>query len=367
MDIGCRFYTPNRISEDIAKHAGKQNVIVDLFAGGGSLYKAFLRENLAQQAFALDINPLTLLDYRPNGKVVHEVVNCLNPNNINEVVPVDETKKVLFTLNPPFKRISHSNELAFWKEFKNYKPKYLTQRIECIAIAAAIQAAPKGSKIYAIIPQIVLDSTFTASFFNSLKINYAMEVVKSYKRIKFSAAEVDVSVISIKKLCDKCITSILKQPSGGVDQSYDSTRVKTTNNGVKIFRGKVRPPDLRDCQTSARHLKTGGADIYGILSIEELRHLDIKNYSIAGDILVARVGQRMLGRVGSVVRNCVITNESLYTLRIENKNLQNRIYQSLLSHTFREWCASVARGTANYFLSVQDIRLWIEQELEHWV
>lgn len=359
MDIGCRFYTPVEISEDIANHAGEYDLIVDLFSGVGNLYKAFFRKGYANRALAFDINPAVFPEIDSNGQVTNKLVDCLNPIEIRKELN-GHSGVAAIILNPPFKRIPISQELLYWKKFSNYHPKYCTQRIECIAIAAAISAAPKDSVLYVIIPDIVKESKQASIFFNALKKNFSLTVVKNYKRARFSSAEVDVVVIQLRKHSNECITKIIER----IERRNGCNRIVLNNDfsnniGFTLFRGRVRSENDRKTQISVKDLKKGGISIVGNKNELALKKLNEINYSIAGDILLARVGQRTIGRVGIIIDDCVLTNESILTLRISNERVRMIVYSELKSTSFIDWCERKARGTANYFITKKDFNKYI--------
>jgi restriction endonuclease S subunit len=84
-----------------------------------------------------------------------------------------------------------------------------------------------------------------------------------------------------------------------------------------------------------------------------------KNFSVSGDILIARVGQRMIGRVGILSGKSVLTNESIFTLRILDKKIRMFVYNVLKTSFFHSWCKTSARGTANYFITKNDLKNFI--------
>ena len=359
MDIGCRFYTPFEISDGIAHHAGKKELVVDLFSGIGNLYKAFLRRAYAKKAIAFDINPSGFTNNSSN-KVINKIVDCLNPIALKTELNGYRREATAFILNPPFKRIPKSQELLYWEKFNGFQPTFVTQRIECVAIAAAINAAPKESVIYVIIPEIVLNSNQASVFFELLKVKYSMQVVRKYKRARFSSAEVDVAVIMLKKNSNVCFTKFLEQKDFGRRNNGNNDKLKSLSPQFYLFRGKIRNLHDRKTQMSAKDLKAGGIDIIGNKKEEDLKLAEETNYSAAGDILLARVGPRMIGRVGMISEDCVLTNESLFSIRIPDLKKRSFVYQRLISSEFIDWCNCSAKGTANYFITKDDLNQYIE-------
>lgn len=360
MDIGCRFYTPALIADDIASHAGHTDIVVDLFAGFGNLHKAFLRNCLKTKALALDINPATINCEEQRENVSFRIVNCLDPDNIRLQLPPKCQKTMTFVLNPPFKMISAEQEISLWKKIGDFTPKFLTYRIECVAISAAIQAAPTGSILYAIIPDMILHSKRTITFFELLKRHFSLEITNTYKRARFSSAEVDVSVIRLHKNNISCISKYLDASTYLCsEKSIFTDKYKSIEDKICIFRGKVRPTSERELQISVKNLRVGGVKIKGTFYKRDIKDNKISNYSVAGDILLARVGPRMLGRVGIISTNYVITNESIFTLRITDSSLRKKVYSELISNSFIDWCLSKSRGTANYFITKDSVKEFI--------
>jgi hypothetical protein len=365
MDIGCRFYTPIEISNGIAIHAGQSNVIVDLFSGSGNLYKAFYRKGYANKAMAFDINPLVFKKNENGSNVIHKVVDCLNPEDVKNHINGHCNEATTFVLNPPFKRLSVKQELFYWKRFKGYQPSIVTQRVECIAIASALYAAAKSSVLYVILPEIVLDSRHTSHFCDVLKTEYSMKVIKKYKRAKFSSAEVDVVVIVLKKKSNGCITKMMEKKLEDIpNNSLINNASEIPENNFKLFRGMVRDTKNRRIQISVKDIEKGGVEIRGNKTERELIASNEKKYSFSGDILIARVGQRMMGRVGIIVKDCVLTNESIFSLRIPDRQKRIAIYNILKSKSFLQWCNTTARGTANYFLKSSDLHFYISRLIE---
>jgi len=366
MDIGCRFYTPVEISDGIAIHAGEKELLVDLFSGAGNLYKAFFKKGYAVKALAFDINPSVFIQNDYNDKVINKVVDCLNPKEVRNEINGHSNMVMAFVLNPPFKRIPIKQELQYWKRFNGYQPRVFTQRIECVAIAAAIHAAPKDSVLYVILPEIVLESQQASLFFEALKTSCSMSLVNKYKRARFSSAEVDVAVIMLRKLSNECITKVLeRQTANSQFKSFSTGIKKAVDRNFELFRGKVRAVIERKLQISVKDLKIGGIKIIGNKTEIDLLKTKEKNYSIPGDILIARVGQRMIGRVGIISDNCVLTNESIVTLRILDKQIRMFVYDVLKSSSFISWCKTSARGTANYFITNRDLKNFVSHLIKN--
>jgi hypothetical protein len=364
MDIGCRFFTPIYISEDIAQVAGSPELIVDLFAGGGNLHKAFLRKEYAVKALALDINQDILDSYCFDDQVEVKFANCLNIRSIEAVLTEFANTEMTFVLNPPFKRITAKQEQAYWSQFDNYCPEHLTQRIECVAIASAIQAAPCGSCFYVIVPQLVLQSKKTAPFFAALKKSYSLKVVKEYNKALFSSAEVDVAVISLSKGKNKNLPEILNHHFRKHETFAIKERAEPyVHDSFHISRGLVRAPEDRRWQISAKHLKVGGVEIEGPLTYSDYYSRGISNCSMSGDILIARVGRRMLGRVGVLTSKSALTNESIFSLRVKDATEREVVYNAIKSEEFANWCKKHARGTANYFLTKKDVAQWVSKTI----
>lgn len=356
MDWGCKFYTPHIISEYVTTKIKDAELIVDLFSGSGCLYRPILSKSKNNiSILALDIDPNVYSSHGSSDSVSFKKADCLDPKNIKEALIKYSNTKATVILNPPFHSVKSKEELSYWNNISKIKPQILLHRIECIALASTLKAVPVGTEIFAIIPITLIQSEAKAFFFNTLKNNYSLITLKTFRRERFGGAEVDVAIIKLTKNHDDDLCAHLNE------HANNKRKNMVRRYSFEIFRGQVRSPHNRHLQTSAKHLKVGGIEIDG--SHQEAPIDDCRKISQRNDILIARVGVRTLGRVAQVVKGKAYTNESILNLRIKNKNERDKVYNALKSKKFINWIKKEARGTSNYFIPTNKLKKWINSEL----
>jgi len=352
LDWGCKFFTPKNIADYVAATICDPKLVVDLFSGSGCLHQPILNKDF--DVLAMDIDPSISLTKTSKADVNCLISDCLNPYNVKKAISEYSPVKTTIILNPPFRRIKAEREMYYWQEISKVSPKKLTNRIECLALASALVAAPINSEIIAIIPETLTRSDRVSFFFNALEKNYSLKILKTFKRARFGIAEVDIVIIKFKKNHNKQLVSLINE---SIPSSKNDKKIEIP---FELFRGCIRNPNERATQTSVRDLRVGGVDIKGQKSLNESTG---KKISKAGDILIARVGVRTIGRVGQIKSGNAYTNESILSLRINKPKERVFVYNILKSEQFTNWIKKEVRGTSNYFLPTNNLKKWIASEL----
>lgn len=357
MDWGCQFFTPKNIAKNLAVFIKQPDLVIDLYAGSGRLHIPILEsdERAKLNVLAIDIDP-NISNYTDDSRVKYITADCLDPEAVSKYIAAYLKPKTLIVLNPPFRHLNSHTEQHYWQKISNIElsSNKFTHRVECLALASALSSAPMGARIVAIIPETLIKTERLSFYFQTLTSLYNMEVLTTFKRERFGLAEVDVAIISLEKISNECLVSYLNK----------RTPELVTNIGnypFNLFRGKVCSADIRDSQVSVRHLKLGGIP----LSLDNNAIDSSLGKTVQkGDILIARVGARMLGRVGIVITGQASINESVLCLRVENQVYRKKLYQLLVSEKYLNWLKEEARGTANRFVPTNVFKQWLRENID---
>jgi type I restriction enzyme M protein len=348
--------------------------IVDLGAGQGSLIKPHIG-NKSLRKIAIEINEevknklQSLYDEVLIGNLITSKVLDLVENFPTEVIYVS---------NPPFGCVNYSSEieqLLFSQGlFLNSRP-VKTFRIELVFIARVLELASIGDEAVFIIPRSILESTDFRSVRDTLCKKHNLHSCLLLSEKTFKNTEVRTAIIWFKPyamVSEKAIK--IFQAENQLLRSIDCndfiergispvnfTSLKGTKLSsliLSIKRGKSTKRSL--INRNIEHIHTTDLNrqhaqvIHNLKENNKVIESSKENVAQDGDILIARVGTRVLGKAAIFSGNETVISDCVFRLRVADSD-RNSIFKKLVSEKGQEWLKSVATGSCARVLTYDAI------------
>lgn len=380
--LAC-FYTESKVSELLVSNfrLSKPQSVIDLGAGFGSLLKATLQRWTKASVYAAEIDTKGYNLLRKNypqiklvctdGLKVHKCTRFnVKPGSIDIAV-----------CNPPYLRLT--NNLNYDDLFNTaglpacMKLRKLTSDI--VFLAQNLRLLREGGELGIILP----DSLITGHEFEELRKNLLERheifgVIQMPDKL-FYKTEALTHILLIRKGGNRNsnvpiykadhsmkLSNVLNIPLESlhyrmdydywawfVESSLSQESVRLGHLGADIRRGSL---SLRDCErlrTPSFHTSDfprnnmmkvnfpGNTEFNGILTAEK------------GDILLARVGKRCIGRVTKISSGKSVITDCVYRIRVQG--LSSTIWHALRSKKGQAWLRAHAHGVCAQVISKQDL------------
>jgi predicted RNA methylase len=358
------FYeTPKWLSERIATEirAGEKSQVLDLGAGSGSLSKALKAKNSKIFCSGFEVDR----QYRQVLKGILDSVNTLDifsspiPKNC-----IKSDRKTFIVSNPPFGQLRLNDRTrSLLEKFELIDPnsKAVTSRKEIIFLARALAVSRPNTEIVFILPASFLNNRQWAYLRSTLVTTHKLSKVLIAPPSSFKSTEVDCIVFFMKAFAgatpnisiEHIEKPISKARLVNVEAFVDGrTGTKETyyQNNIShlvdhISRGKSCSKELKTKKIA--HLHSG--DVRKLhkekvcLSSVPVRESTNERVARSGDILIARVGSRCVGRAMYLKSGEVVISDSIISLRVP-KNKQKKIFNLIISDKGQDWIKRAAKG-----------------------
>lgn len=378
-----RYYTIQVVSNLLVskfQQKAPQNVL-DLGVGEGSLLSAAFARWRHAQFYAIDVDPNSISRVTPKlsfAKILH--IDGLSPN-----LPQKMNLKVgsldVAVCNPPYLRLDNGDRIkSFLKDAALERSMRLSRMTsDLMFLAQNLRMLRTGGELGIILP----DSMFTGHEFAGLR----EDLVNNHR------------IIGIIQLPDKIFantearTHILLLDKGGLSASkiplyksntygelgeaifiskkesiyrmdysyyvwkrhrrYKNTSATLKDLNVEIKRGSQSKKELEHLGIQCFHTSSFPDSLH---STVKLNNAVIPNTIIAepGDILIARVGKRCMGRVTMVDAGCQVISDCVYRLRASNQ-YSKKIRDALISREGQQWLQAHAHGVCAQVISKKDL------------
>ena len=383
MDVLARYYTEQSVSKLLVSgfqqnHPGK---ILDLGAGDGSLLHAAYRRWKNAKFYGADIDHESISrasNRLPFVKLVH--IDGLSPG-----LPQQMKLKVgsidVAICNPPYLPVARCPSIvSLFKDVGlpgSTKLEKVTSDI--VFLAQNLQMLRDGGELGI----ILLDSIFTGHLFAYLRedilSNHSILAIIQLPDNVFVKTEARTHILLIKKgsTSDSFVPLYRSDKFGDLetklsvprdelvyrmDHSYHMWKKnqKSSNGlvsleelGVEIRRGRQTRRCLQDLGINYFHTSS----FPGTLNPKvRLTNDSIQSGINAepGDILIARVGKRIIGRVTMVESGSQVITDCVYRLRCPRK-YREVIWKSFISKEGQNWFKAHAHGVCSQVISKKDL------------
>ena len=376
-----QFFTPSKYSQVMidSLEIKSPKKIIDLAMGEGSLLIEAMKRWEDSSYFGNDIDP----NCCQNIPCEHSELKCYNFDiflNTTISTLLQEVGKVDLCIgNPPFHLIQKSSDIKkILKDFKldkvynsNFIPSEIPFILQCIKILNT------NGTLAIILPDGFFTNTSLSYFREFLITNYTVEKVIELPGKIFKKTDAKTHIIFLKNTKPK--TSQLTLSCMGHHEKINITfsqAVKRMDyshyynfnsfmNGkilsdlnVNLFRGKskclinnidnkyiLHTTGFSDNTFFKNRLKTDKS----LLSYKD-------HIVIPGDIVFARVGTNVVGKVGIIQKGYFVATDCIFVIRASNEILQAHIYNSLTSDYGQQWIQAHLKGVAAKHITLTDMK-----------
>lgn len=354
--------------------------ILDMGVGDGALTKAALERWHNAQYFAVDID-------KKNCELIRNISDSIFIANEDGLDP-DISKKLQVKVgsidvaicNPPYGMISNSS--IYKKLFYQTKLKScLTLKkipVDIVFLANNLSLLKKGGQLGIILPDGILTRKDLKNVRQDILLNNNIKCIIQLPDKIFKGTEARTHILILEKghsrnnvvsllLADKhgnYINSLLHVSKWDLiermDYSYHAWKKNRLNRrgitlkdiGAEINRGSLSHKQTKSMYSNYIHTTNMNNINYEF----DKSYVFPNNYITCkkGDILLARVGKRCIGKLAVVKKGEYIITDCVYRIRVPNEYSQ-RVFAYLSSDLGKEWLNVMAHGVCAKVVSKEDL------------
>jgi len=382
MDALGRYYTADIISTLLISNleTSKPKRILDLGVGDASLTIAAYARWEKAKYFATEIEP-------KKATAIEKKLSFIKVLNCDTLQPNASTKlKVKFgsidiaICNPPYVRVE--NKEKYKRLFKSVGCKNFSNLLRITSEIVFFAHNLKLLKHDGELGIIVSDSLITGKEFKIFretifeKFNVRRIIQLPDKVFNKTEARTHIIFISKTKSANKTCELLSSNIHGALSEKiivannflidrmdyqfhkadiYVKATTKTLKQiGAVIKRGKFSYKELRESKLSffhSVHFKENGVNICFEKPVAKKHHSYSAN---EGDILMCRVGKRVVGKVAIVKTGRVINSDCIYRITVP-KPYRQILLKSFLSEEGKAWLHAFAHGVCSQLISKSDL------------
>lgn len=383
MEAIGQYFTAQPVSNMMVSmfHQDTPKRIIDIGVGKGSLLYAAYNRYRSAEFFAADIDRNVILTVAAR----LPFVKTLHIDGLSKGLPKQMKLKVgsvdIAVCNPPYYRLENTLELKslFKRVGLNNSENLIKITSDIVFLAQNLQMLRKGGELGIILP----DSVFTGHEFAELRedllTNHNIRGIIQLPDKIFKKTEARTYIL----LMEKCGSVREKIPlfqsdfSGNIgnsvnissddllhrmDYSYYAWKelnkhsVDTLTLGdlnVEIKRGRKTKKYLQGKNIPFFHTTSFPSNIKTKINLKNSPVLD-DIFAEPGDILIARVGKRCIGKVAMVNSGKQVISDCVYRLRAPKK-YRNRIFSEMISDKGQQWLQVTAHGVCSRVISKRNL------------
>jgi hypothetical protein len=371
-----QYYTVRNISDfllsSLPKLDKKKPKVIDLSMGEGSLLISANKYYPTAELYGCDID-------KSNVDLVNNLSGIkINAFCIDSTLPqlqslLSSNKYDLVVGNPPFKQILNSESIKNLFESQGIGITNKTIPAEIVFLLIGLKYLKEGGIISYILPDGVLTNNKHKKFREWLCINYTVLNIIQLCKDDFEHTEAQTHIINIQKkpgknrkislsrIGDKAKKIQISSTNfiNRADYSFYSkveliTETKLKDLDIVIGRGKHTHKTLKNSGLPYAHSTNLKKSMKGLT----VRLSKGYNYSYAkkGDILIARVGTRVIGKIGTVAQGLLPYSDCLINISPLSQSTRKRILKTLESDAGKSWLASISKGVGARHITLSDIK-----------
>ncbi|MGM0938627.1 MAG: N-6 DNA methylase [Pseudomonadota bacterium] len=356
-----QFYTTPIVSKLLVSTLTTQNPrsCLELSAGEGALIDAVLNKypNVLFTAIDIDAKNYFFLKekYANHNILLHNSLHSSLLENINN-------KFDIAVCNPPFSYIENSDHIRFIiNKILNKDLKTKKIRTEIFFFCLNLYLLKSQGQLSIILPDLFLKSIHLKWFRESLSKNYTINKIIECAHKSFSKTEAKTHLYSItnkKPNLNNKITLINNRSEYLLtiadyinDKSYYFNRL--IDNSFILFRGNLSGKKCRESNSPYFHTTSFSAPEH--YNEKEWYNNTKTKMAISNDILIARVGSRVLGKTQVFHGKSAVISDCIFCLRIIDSKLREYILNRWLCER-EDWLSKNSKGTCAKHFTLSDFR-----------
>lgn len=280
--------------------------------------------------------------------------------------------------NPPFDLIIQTDDTK--NLLKLYKlDKYIKNDkipAELIYILQCLRILKQNAVLALILPDGFFVNNALASFRKFLIYEYEIEKIIELPKNIFEHTDAKTHILILKNskptlekiklfsLEEKKVEILFQNAVSRMDYSYYANlnenfgSQKLADFDIKFIRGKARyqiqefPEEYVLHTTNFRKTSIFKSNLKTEKKL--LKYPD--KIAKPNDIIVARVGNTCIGKIGLVQSGYFLITDCVFIVRIEDFLLRNKVYEALISDIGQKWLQANAKGVAARHITIEDIK-----------
>lgn len=370
-----QFYTSKKIGELMIESLNGINwsnrnfCVVDLCMGEGALFESVFRKAPHAKLYGSDIDLRHVLKVSQSKKLkvnthhldasTQDILKVFKPAQFDLVVG-----------NPPFKLIKTTKSVSDICSEINLYPKGTYIEAEVFFLILGLNLLREGGTLAYIIPDGVLNKISLQPLRKYLTKKYVIVSIVEIEPKSFEGTEARTHLIVLEK----------RKPSNNLIpiQSYGSKPIFITSQEF-IERGDYSNYQ-RATALKMKTLKSVGAQLLrGKRTKKQLLTLEVSNFvhtstithsgsileteetvndsltAIEGDIVIARVGTRCIGKFGVIKKGGFYVSDCIIVIRCSQEEVRSQILKTLKSSFGQSWIMSTSKGVGARHITVNDL------------
>ena len=368
------FETPSNVSKKVYNHLSlkeKYNIL-DIGAGNGSLLRPTVSNKIHKIAIEVNEN------------LKNELLNVCDDVYIGDLLEYSikditqkNHEKSIYVSNPPFGRINATydiQQLLFSQGLSLKAQPAKSCRIELVFMARVLEAASFGDEAAFIVPVSLLENADFKLVRETLVNKHNLHTCLILPEKAFKKTEVRTAILWLrphnistdgtmqvyKSNYDRFIMDFERFVERGILSIETEVNNSRTLSPliINIKRGKSSKNSL--LQRKIKHIHTSDLNrlhaqiIHGYNGLSPNVDAPFENVARDGDILIARVGTRVLGKTAIFSGKDTVISDCVVRLRVADSD-RNLIFKQLASEKGQSWLKSVASGSCARVLTYDAI------------
>lgn len=386
MDALARYYTQEKISRLLVNklHTKEPKKILELGIGDGALSLAAYRRWSGARFFGVDIDDNSISKITDNMPFIKIINHNSLDHNIQINLNIDDSSIDIAICNPPYlsHKISDLDKLLFEKVKLGscvYNKQVTT---DIVFLAQNLMFLKDGCELGIILPDSILTNHYFRSLRSDLLFNHNVKCIIQLPDGVFNKTEARTHILIIEKngkskskievskanFNGEVIHSILVDKNKliqrmdfdfhywSLEQNEQMENFLTLEDiVVSLARGNKTKKYLQTLNIPYFH--TTSFTLQGLyLELDSTVKDFPSNLLLAGpgDILIARVGKRCIGKAMMVRKGFIPISDCIYRLRVSD-SYNNKTFDALISKRGQSYLQAYAHGVCARLISKSDL------------
>jgi type I restriction enzyme M protein len=386
MDALARYYTQEKISQLLINklHTEEPKRILELGIGGGSLSLAAFKRWSGARFFGADIDDNSITKLKDSLPFVEVINHSGLEHNIQIKLNIKDSSVDIALCNPPYlkHKASDIDKLLFEKVKLDscINNKQITTDI--VFLAQNLMFLKDGCELGIILPDSILTNHYFKGLRNDLLINHNVKSIIQLPDKVFNKTEARTHILIIEKngesnhkievskaSFDGEITHTIYVDRSNLIQRMDfdfhywslglneklESSLTLEDITISLKRGNKTKKYLQALNVPYFHTTSYCSNEY-YLELSTTIDDFPSNLTLAspGDILIARVGKRCVGKAIMIREGYIPISDCIYRLKVQ-ESYKNKIYEALISNQGQTWLQAYAHGVCARLISKSDL------------
>ncbi|KER04318.1 N-6 DNA methylase [Photorhabdus temperata] len=371
-----QYYTSKDVSDLLTSFITFDNpkTCLELSAGEGALLHALRKRWINLHFTTIEIDPVNHKVLKDN--FPYSTHFCVDATEENCKTLLGNKFFDLAVCNPPFEYINTNENIRFFlgtilgDKFGKLKK----IRAEMFFLAINLFFLKRNGILAIIVPELLIEGVKFRDFREAVFTNNTLQYLIEFKHKSFKKTEAKTYILVIKKEkanSNYCFNAIKVGSDFGIAESNTSVINSLYNNiefGKKLYsnkfliiRGNISGKECKKISEAYIHTTTMSDDLCYIY-LPKIKIYGNVRKTIEGDIIISRVGTRVLGKTNIVAVGEAIVSDCVFCIRFFNSN--DRItFLNFWKKNRKSWLTENATGTCAMHITKEKMFKLIESLL----